>query len=131
MFQLASASDRPADLGDSLAAQLMQLLERGLVARGDVLTDNVRIVTALGGRMAAAKWARLVLIHVAQRYNLLRYRPPWAGGPVAPVRASAGIWIVSEAALVMASVLAGSSGGFDGEAGPLPDRAVVPGPHAE
>ncbi|MFF1482118.1 hypothetical protein ACFVYD_31970 [Streptomyces sp. NPDC058301] len=101
---------RAAELGDALSLQLLQLLEAGTVAPGDVLLDVTGIVTRLRDRSAAIQWGQLVLQHVAQRHHLLRYRPRSPSDPGSVRRGH--VWAVSEAALTMA---------------PLARRSLAPG----
>ncbi|WP_435191357.1 hypothetical protein [Streptomyces sp. bgisy126] len=90
---------RTADLGDALARQLLHLLADKRAYPGDVLGDTMAIITRIGGRGPAVRWAQLALHHVAHRYGLLRYRPRQPGEP-AHLRPH--VWAVSEAALTMA-----------------------------
>lgn len=90
----------PSALGDALASQLIALLRDGQIRAGDVLLDHVALVTQLGGRAAAARWAQLVIEHVAKRYGLLRYRRRWPGDPVGR-RSQECVWAVSEQAASM------------------------------
>ncbi|MFE0776910.1 hypothetical protein [Streptomyces sp. NPDC058861] len=99
-FESARLDDpRTADLGDALARQLLRLLADKRAYPGDVLGDTMAIITRIGGRGPAARWAQLALHHVAHRYGLLRYRPRQPGEP-AHLRPH--VWAVSEAALTMA-----------------------------
>ncbi|MEV4505396.1 hypothetical protein [Streptomyces klenkii] len=95
------ADPRPADLGEALAHQLAALITTGRIRTGDVLTDPIGIVTQIGGRNAAARWAQQVIGYVANRYGLLRYRPLRPGDPAPPRQARRHVWAVSEAAAAM------------------------------
>lgn len=99
----------PALLGDGLARQLAGLLEAGRIRPGDVLIDHVALVTKLGGRAAAARWAQLVIMHVATRYGLLRYRRRQPQDP-AGRRPQDHVWAVSESAPAMAAIAAAELG---------------------
>ncbi|MFJ2101485.1 hypothetical protein ACIOHR_30430 [Streptomyces anulatus] len=99
----------PALLGDALAEQLIGLLKTGRIRSGDVLIDHVALVTKLGGRAAAARWAQLVIEHVAKRYGLLRYRRRRPGDP-AGRRPQDHVWAVSEGAPALAEVAAAELG---------------------
>ncbi|MFD4577518.1 hypothetical protein ACFWNK_34770 [Streptomyces sp. NPDC058417] len=101
-FRPADLDDpRTADLGDALTLQLLQLLADKRAFPGDVLADPMGIVSRIGTRGAAARWAQLTLHHVAQRYGLLRYRPRQANEPD---HLRTHVWAVSEAALTMAPI---------------------------
>ncbi|MFJ4866800.1 hypothetical protein [Streptomyces sp. NPDC088748] len=93
----------PSSLGDALAWQLIELLQAGRIRPGDVLIDHVALVTKIGGREAAARWAQLVIQHVATRYGLLRYRRRRPGDP-AGRRLQDHVWAVSEGAAAMAGI---------------------------
>ncbi len=99
----------PALLGDGLARQLAGLLEAGRIRPGDVLIDHVALVTKLGGRAAAARWAQLVIAHVSTRYGLLRYRRRQPHDP-AGRRPQDHVWAVSESAPAMAAIAAAELG---------------------
>jgi len=93
---------RAADLGDALAVQILRLLDSGVIQPGDVLIDIKGLVTGLAGRGPAARWAQMVIHHVAHRYNLLRYRPVRPGDPVRPGQGRDHVWEVSRSALATA-----------------------------
>ncbi|MER6116161.1 hypothetical protein [Streptomyces sp. NPDC001743] len=111
LLAFAGEGLRAGELADAFASQLVRLLRAGHVRAGDLITDHGKVVAAVGGRAAAARWAQLVLKEVSQRYNLLRYRAPLSGDPARPVRAGAGVWVVSEAAPVVLPKLGLPSGG--------------------
>ncbi|MFI1530692.1 hypothetical protein [Streptomyces griseus] len=96
----------PSSLGDALAHQLITLLRGGQIRAGDVLLDHVALVTRLGGRGAAARWAQLAIEHVAKRYGLLRYRRRRPGDP-AGRRSQGFVWAVSEQAVSMSGTASG------------------------
>ncbi|MFK4220231.1 hypothetical protein [Streptomyces sp. NPDC020880] len=93
----------PSSMGDALAHQLIAHIHAGRIRAGDVLIDHVALVTQLGGRAAAARWAQLVIEHVARRYGLLRYRRRRLGDPVGR-RTQDYVWSVSEHAALMSGV---------------------------
>ncbi|MGW2109415.1 hypothetical protein [Streptomyces sp. NPDC001948] len=99
----------PSSLGDALAWQLIELLKAGRIRAGDVLIDHVALVTKIGGRAAAARWAQLVIEHVAKRYGLLRYRRRRPTDP-AGRRPQDHVWAVSEAAVTMAGIASAEVG---------------------
>ncbi|MFB7836249.1 hypothetical protein [Streptomyces sp. NPDC056056] len=114
----------PSVLGDALAWQLIELLRAGRIRAGDVLIDHVALVTKIGGREAAARWAQLVIEHVAKRYGLLRYRRRRPGDP-AGRRVQDHVWAVSEGASAMAGI-ASAELGLDGGRG-AERAAAAPG----
>ncbi|MGW2654382.1 hypothetical protein ACWC1D_12120 [Streptomyces sp. NPDC001478] len=101
----------PALLGDALAEQLIGLLRAGRIRSGDVLIDHVALVTQLGGRQAAARWAQLVIEHVAKRYGLLRYRMRRPDDPDGRRRQDH-VWAVSEGATTMAGFASAELGQY-------------------
>ncbi|WP_435060348.1 hypothetical protein [Streptomyces sp. bgisy060] len=102
----------PSSLGDALAWQLIGLLKAGRIRAGDVLIDHVALVTKIGGRRAAARWAQLVIQHVATRYGLLRYRRRRPGDPLGR-RPQDHVWAVSEGAAAMAGIATAELGRYE------------------
>ncbi|MFB7216448.1 hypothetical protein [Streptomyces sp. NPDC056255] len=68
-----------------------------------MLIGHVALVTKIGGRAAAARWAQPVIEHVSKRYGLLRYRRRRPTKP-ADRWPQDHVWAVSEAAVTTAGI---------------------------